>query len=55
MGAEAVNPEFLAALPPSIQEEVLAQQRHLQAAQGHFYHLFKFVVIDYTIKILFKF
>ncbi|KAA0200696.1 hypothetical protein HAZT_HAZT004138 [Hyalella azteca] len=29
-----VNPEFLAALPPSIQEEVLAQQRVQQAASA---------------------
>ena len=32
-GVQEVNPEFLAALPPNIQEEVLAQQRLEQARQ----------------------
>ena len=31
IGTETVNPEFLAALPPAIQEEVLAQQRLLNS------------------------
>ena len=31
LGVTEVNPEFLAALPPNIQEEVLAQQRAEQA------------------------
>ena len=31
-GITEVNPEFLAALPPNIQEEVLAQQRIEQVA-----------------------
>ena len=31
LGVSEVSPDFLAALPPSIQEEVLAQQRAEQA------------------------
>ena len=33
-GVSEVNPEFLAALPPNIQEEVLAQQRMEQQRQA---------------------
>lgn len=34
VGLAEVNPEFLAALPPAIQEEVLAQQRIEQQRQA---------------------